>query len=588
VDVASGSDADQRLMALSLAFVLVLAKLAWVAGRALPWSLWLPSALLWQDLAIGLIFAGLVTSTRARRITWIAYGVLVVWTAINIPIARTLSSPLTLPMLRATGGPLADSIRLYLTPLNVALILAIVIAGALLPRLRLPRRPALIAAALMLAVALPGPFVTSRIDLRGAERNAVTSVLLTSLPRVTARSVPDASDVRRPPFGGASAPDLAWLDRTAAGRNVVMIFLESTAAQYLHTYGASDDPMPTLTALAQRAIQFDAAYAVYPESIKGLFAVLCSRHPALDVSVEDHARAACAPLPQVLKQAGYQTAMFHSGRFAYLGMQAILDAQRFETLEDAGAIGGQRESSFGVDEPSTVARMLSWVDARDRNRPFFLAYLPIAGHHPYETPTQGPFKGRGELSAYENALRYADSSLATLIEGLRSRGLERNTLFVLFGDHGEAFNQHEGNFGHTFFAFEENVHVPLLIAIPGVTSGPIRTPRVASVVDIAPTVLALAGIPAPAGYEGTSLLSPDANMALFFTDYALAWAGLRDGCWKYLLEIEAGRSRLFDVCADPGESRDVAASHTDHVDTYRQRTLDWIAATRRKFVSAPP
>jgi hypothetical protein len=77
-------------------------------------------------------------------------------------------------------------------------------------------------------------------------------------------------------------------------------------------------------------------------------------------------------------------------------------------------------------------------------------------------------------------------------------------------------------------------------------------------------------------------------MALFFTDYALAWAGLRDGCWKYLLEIEAGRSRLFDVCADPGESRDVAASHTDHVDTYRRRTLDWIAATRRKFVSAPP
>ena len=58
-------------MALSLAVVLVLAKLAWVAGRRLPWSLWLPSALLWQDLAIGLIFAAVVASTRTRRAEWL-------------------------------------------------------------------------------------------------------------------------------------------------------------------------------------------------------------------------------------------------------------------------------------------------------------------------------------------------------------------------------------------------------------------------------------------------------------------------------------------------------------------------------------
>jgi arylsulfatase A-like enzyme len=342
-----------------------------------------------------------------------------------------------------------------------------------------------------------------------------------------------------------------------------------------------------MTALAQRAVQFDAAYAVYPESIKGLFAVLCSRDPALDVSVDEHARASCSPLAGVLRQAGYQTALFHSGRFAYLGMQAILDHQGFDTLEDAGAIGGQRESSFGVDEPSTVARALSWIDARDRTRPFFLAYLPIAGHHPYETPAAGPFAGHGELSAYQNALRYADGASAALMDGIRTRGLEQNTLFVVFGDHGEAFGQHDGNFGHTFFAFDENVHVPLLIAMPGVMSHAIRTRRVASVVDIAPTILALTGAPVPAGYEGASLLDGEERLALFFTDYSLAWAGLRDGCWKYLLEIEARRSRLFDVCVDPGEVRDVAAGHADRVGAYRQRTLVWIASTRRKFVTAP-
>ena len=47
-------------------------------------------------------------------------------------------------------------------------------------------------------------------------------------------------------------------------------------------------------------------------------------------------------------------------------------------------------------------------------------------------------------------------------------------------------------------------------------------------------------------------------MALFYTDYSLGWLGLTDGCWKYLYEIDSRRSRLFDVCEDPGETRDRA------------------------------
>jgi arylsulfatase A-like enzyme len=123
--------------------------------------------------------------------------------------------------------------------------------------------------------------------------------------------------------------------------------------------------------------------------------------------------------------------------------------------------------------------------------------------------------------------------------------------------------------------------------MPGVVSRAIRTRRTASVVDIAPTILALTGVPIPAGYDGASLLHGNERLAFFFTDYSLAWAGLRDGCWKYLLEIEARRSRLFDVCMDPGEAQDVAASHAERAAVYRQRTLDWISSRRRKFVTAP-
>ena len=66
--------------------------------------------------------------------------------------------------------------------------------------------------------------------------------------------------------------------------------------------------------------------------------------------------------------------------------------------------------------------------ALDPQQRFFMVYLPIAGHHPYSTSTPGPFKGRGDFSAYQNALYDGDRSLGSLLDGLRVRGLDRSTL----------------------------------------------------------------------------------------------------------------------------------------------------------------
>ena len=576
------------MRAASLVGVLILARMLALAGRDLPFSVWLPSALLWQDVAVGLVFWLVDRALGRPRLAWTAYAILVAWIAINVVVMRELSSPLTVPMLRATGGALADSIAYYVTTGNVAMIAAVVAAGVFLPRVAVPPRLRKAGVLAAVAMALPGPFVGSRVETHGAQRNAVTALLATVVPRVSSHAGDPGTDWRVSPFGTAPADDLGAFRGLAAGRNVVMVILESTGAQYLRSYGAADDPMPTLTALSTRAVQFESAYAVYPESVKGLFAVLCSRAPALDVSVHVHAAAPCSPLAHVLSRAGYRTALFHSGRFGYLGMDALIARQGFDTREDAGAIGGHVESSFGVDEPATVARMLSWIDGQDRTRPFFLLYMPVAGHHPYATPDPGPFADPGELGAYKNALHHGDRSLRVLVDGLRTRGLEPQTMVVIFGDHGEAFGQHDGNYGHTIFAYEENVRVPLVISIPGVTTGSTRARQVASVIDIAPTILDLVDIPPPADYQGSSLLSGPGRLALFYTDYALGWVGLRDGCWKYLLEIDANRSKLFDVCADPGEARDRAGEHRARVGTYRDHALGWLAASRETLGHTAP
>jgi arylsulfatase A-like enzyme len=348
----------------------------------------------------------------------------------------------------------------------------------------------------------------------------------------------------------------------------------------LRPYGAALDPTPNLTAFSQRAILFENAYAAYPESIKGLHSVLCSRYPAFGVPAEDTARLPCTSVAGQLAGAGYRTALFHSGRFGYLGMDAILEHSGFGLLEDAGAIGGHVQSSFGVDEPATVSRMLAWIDELPPRVRFFATYLPIAGHHPYATRSPGPFPEDRDIDRYRNALHEGDVAFGTLLDGLRARGLDSRTVIVVFGDHGEAFGQHRGNMGHTLFVNEENVRVPLLIAVPGLTTTSARSGGVVSLIDVAPTLLDLLGLQAPEDYQGTSVLRAGSRMALFLTDYSLGFLGLRDGCWKYIFEVDVARSKLFDVCRDAGETQDRSVDQPDRVAAYRERVLAWSAAQR--------
>jgi len=361
--------------------------------------------------------------------------------------------------------------------------------------------------------------------------------------------------------------------------------LESAAAQYLRPYGAAEDPMPNVTALAAQGILFERAYAVYPESIRGLFSVLCSRYPAMDTEPELYERVTTPSLAVALRKRGYRTALFHSGRFRYLGMQSIVRERGFEILEDAGQIGGDRDSSFGIDEASAVRRLLQWIDKLPGGNRFFATYVPIAGHHPYETPEPGPFPERQEIDRYRNALHYADAAVGQLVQGLRDRGLERQTVVVLVGDHGQAFGQHQGNFGHTLRIYEENVWVPLVVSAPGVVPGRMRAPGLASHIDITPTVLDLLGLPADAGHQGLSLLRAGRQTVHFFADASLGLLGLRHGRWKYIYETDTGRSRLFDLAADPSELTNVADRQPDLVREYEREVVGW-GRTQRRIIAA--
>src|SRR6266545_2178028 len=523
------------MKALCLLCVLLLARILVLFGHPVPFSFWSPPAYLWQDLLVVLLFGLFEGITRRRPwISWTVYFATALYVALNLPLIRWMSSPMTLPMWRATRGALADSIRHHLTAEN--LLLMVPVLGTALPRVE---------------------------ATRAENRDWRTS----PVPTVDSPVPPGPDDLSR--FKGA-----------ARGRNVILILLESTGAKYLRPCGAAEDPMPHLTALASQAILFENAYAVYPESINGLLSVLCSRYPAFDTKSEVCARIRTPAIASQLAGAGYRTALFHSGRFAYLGMEEVVQHRGFQTLEDAGDIGGNHQSSFGVDDAATTQRMLNWIDSLPRSERFFITYLPVAGHHPYDAPAPGPFPGHDEVGRYRNALHYSDVVLGEFLGALKARGLFEKTLFVIFGDHGEAFGQHEGNYGHTLFIYDENVHVPHLIVAPGLVSEPIRVSRVASLIDTAPTILDLLGLPVPEQCQGASLLEPTRQMALFYADYSLGLLGLRDRRWKFIYELESGRSKLFDLANDAGETKNVAGDQPERVQAYRRHLPSWAAAQR--------
>jgi glucan phosphoethanolaminetransferase (alkaline phosphatase superfamily) len=579
---AEAAESRRALRAVSLLLTLVACKAATLvlAREAIPLSPWTPVAYFWQDALVVAAFVIVDAAIRSSVAAWILYAAVVLYAAINVPIAVVLSTPLTLTMMRAAGGALADSIRHYVTPpllvgLTVPLVIAVVSPFMLGRR---ARRIGPAWGAVLIAAGALGPTATARVDTNGMHRNAVGTLVRSAWPRVGTTDA--TADWRTSPFASDGIDSLAHLNGIARKRNVVVVVLESTASRYLRPFGGADDPMPVLTALAREAVVFDRAYAVYPESVKGLFTTLCSQYTAFDTAPDMYADATCDSIAATLKSAGYRTALFHSGRFDYLGMRSIIDNRGFDVLEDAGAIGGNVQSSFGVDEASTVRRVLQWIDKGDSSSPFFALYLPIAGHHPYGSNVPGPFNAPTDFASYLNALHEADTAIASLIDGLKARGVYDDTLLVIFGDHGEAFGQHAGNFAHTLYIYEENIRVPYVIVIPGAVTTTVRPRRPASLLDTAPTIVDLLGLPAVPSHQGTSLLDPRRRMALFYTDYSLGWLGLVDACWKYLHEIDSGRSRLFDVCVDPDEKEDRSGVFPDRVTAYRERVQLWAAAQR--------
>jgi len=205
--------------------------------------------------------------------------------------------------------------------------------------------------------------------------------------------------------------------------------------------------------------------------------------------------------------------------------------------------------------------------------------------------------GREALQAYRASVSFVDAQVGIVLSGLERLGLAEDTVVVFTSDHGYHLGEH--GLWQKQSLFEESARVPLVIAVPGGRSG-VADGHSVELIDLAPTLCGLCGVPAPPGFEGRSLaplLTGDAAAAEAFSDRpaftevgGLQGSGrgtsVRSGHWRYTLWNGGAAGRqLYDHQTDPEELENLA-ERPEHADTVRR--LDTLLRERFGADLEPP
>jgi lipoteichoic acid synthase len=359
----------------------------------------------------------------------------------------------------------------------------------------------------------------------------------------------------------------AGLVRTARTeeRNVVLVHLESTRAQSVTPYNKKLKTTPFLDELAKKSLLAERAYTIIPNSLKASVSVNCGIEPSLRPAVEAEPGGIPAPsLAGLLKGQGYRTVFFQSATesFMYFGDQAKnFGYEEYYPAESMDTEGFERSNYFGYEDDVMLKPSEEWLK-KHGEKPFVAEYLTSTGHHDYFPPTRygcEDFVEDDKLNRYLNSVRYLDFFLMNLIEQYKKLGLYKDTIFIIFGDHGEGFGEH-GRYVHEDNPYEESLKIPLIIHAPWRFEHGERVEELANLTDILPTVLDLLGYEVKDGkYPGYSLLRPlPEERTLFFscTNREKCLASIK-GHEKYIHHYGDQPDEFFDLSEDPLEKRNL-------------------------------
>lgn len=300
--------------------------------------------------------------------------------------------------------------------------------------------------------------------------------------------------------------------------NILLISVDTLRADHLSCYGYHR-PSPNIDALAKDSVLFENTTSQAPWTTASHMSLFTSLYPTVHRVTHEALSEVQTTLPVLLQKKGYQTAAF---------VEATALDPRF------GFGRGFNQYHRKSNDPSARAnneRVLQWLDQRKPANPFFLFVHYYDVHRKYQPPPPfnkiysptiqdvdylitGPYGRRRSITfqeiydivaMYDGEIRYVDEQIRNLLQNLKNRGLYRNSLIVLLADHGEGFLDHS-LMDHGNSLYQELLHVPLFIKLPGNKFAGRRVSSVSRLIDVFPTVLDWLHIKPEHVIQGQSLL----------------------------------------------------------------------------------
>ena len=400
--------------------------------------------------------------------------------------------------------------------------------------------------------------------------------------------------------------------------NVILIVADDLGAADLNVYGSKDLRTPNLDKLASQGARFTRFYVAASVCVPSRAAFLTGR-TGVRTGVSSNSNALPGSeytVAEMFKDAGYKTALFgkwHLGKTAeqipnsqgfgeFLGhLDGCIENYHHDFLNwDAGTVlfHDLWHNQQPYTEDSThwgeilTRETLKYLD-QNKGAPFFIYAAFNNPHYPVQPLPQffSLFKDMAEpRRSYAAFVAQLDDEVGRIVKKVDDLGLRNNTMIVFMSDNGHSEETRNKLFvpdypadagygggesapyrGHKSQLLEGGIRLPFIVTMPGTVPAGVVRGQMVSGLDLMPTFARMTGLPVPEvnldGLDMSRVLTADAptpHANLYWNNFDGTWA-VAQGNWK--LYREGGISGLYDVIADPGEAKDLAAADPARVDS---------------------
>lgn len=415
------------------------------------------------------------------------------------------------------------------------------------------------------------------------------------------------------PNSGA-IPALRGAAKTA---NLVICVMDAARADHIGCYGYPRDTTPNIDRLVRESVVFRQHFSQHVTTKPSAGSLFTSQYSDTHLAYGNRQLLeGTFTLAKGLEAAGFRTVLFSSNPNASPATGIGVDFQEtHDQTEVKPLVAGWQE----LTSPAALLTVIaSWLKKHGHRR--FFAYVHFdPPHQPYLQPQEMTRLFAGQrppnfrpgdfafpvddrrmlatcwhpplpewINLYDANLRYADWAVGELEKLLRQARVLDNTLFIVTSDHGEAFGEH-GYLWHERGVYDELVHIPLLIRLPGGLRPIGSVDALTEAIDLLPTVCDLFEIPYPKEeVQGRSLLPLLAGLRKNAHPYVFSRSDgkppcylVRSQCWSLLLWGNGKWRALYDLKADPGQRKNVITQRPEVAKEMLEAFREFALAQRR-------